>query len=196
MNTEESYLESNLQPPTSINGIEHFPAEVVEWMLDQQELQGNTRDIKVFERNKEADSPQGGFNWRGTFLGQNICRDIINGGNFKLFFEKFPRQTSKHTLTDADIDAPYIVGATNTNTVMNVPHLIKAGSTAVLLGQINPEPPKVDCRVWAEDSYREVLEILLEVRRIDVRNYIYDETPLLPKPLLKKIHLFLHLNEL
>lgn len=46
---------------------------------------------------------------------------------------------------------------------MNVPHLIKAGSTNVLLGQINPVPPKVDCRVWAEDIYQEILEILVAV---------------------------------
>lgn len=79
---------------------------------------------------------------------------------------------------------------------MNVPHLIKAGSTNVLLGQINPEPPKVDCRVWAEDSYQEILEILVAVRKNDIQKYMKGESPLMPQPLRKRIHEFLSSNGL
>lgn len=76
---------------------------------------------------------------------------------------------------------------------MNVPHLIKSGDTRVLLGK-DSTPPKVDCRVWAEDSYQEVLEILLEVRRKDIQMYVDGENPLLPQPLRKRIHDFLSSN--
>lgn len=76
---------------------------------------------------------------------------------------------------------------------MNVPHLIKAGDTKVLLGE-SKTPPKVDCRVWAEDSYQEVLEILLEVRKKDIQMYVDGEKPLLPQPLRKRIHDFLSSN--
>ena len=79
---------------------------------------------------------------------------------------------------------------------MNVPHLIKAGSTNVLLVQIKPEPPKVDCRVWAEDSYQEILEILVDVRKNDIKRYIEGESPLMPQPLRKRIHEFLSANGL
>ena len=78
---------------------------------------------------------------------------------------------------------------------MNVPHLIKAGSTNVLLGQICPEPPKVDCRVWAEDSYQEVLEILEAVRTTDIQRYVDGESSLFPQLLRKRIHEFLKQNE-
>jgi len=77
---------------------------------------------------------------------------------------------------------------------MNVPHLIKAGADNLLLGHINPSPPQVDCRVWAEDSYQEVLEILLEVRKKDIKRYVDGKSPLLPQPLRKRIHDFLSSN--
>jgi len=78
---------------------------------------------------------------------------------------------------------------------MNVPHLIKAGDSKILLGK-SQTPPKVDCRVWAEDSYQEVLEILLEVRTKDIETYVNGETPLLPQRLRKHIHDFLSSNGL
>lgn len=78
-------------------------------------------------------------------------------------------------------------------TKMNVPHLIKAGDTKVLLGK-DSTPPKVDCRVWAEDSYQEVLEILREVRTKDIETYVNGEAPLLPQKLRKRIHDFLSSN--
>jgi hypothetical protein len=43
--------------------LKGFPPEVVEWMLDQQEAQGNRRDVSVFEEGRMADKSEGGFNW-------------------------------------------------------------------------------------------------------------------------------------
>jgi len=78
---------------------------------------------------------------------------------------------------------------------MNVPHLIKAGDSKILLGK-SQTPPKVDCRVWAEDSYQEVIEILQEVRKKDIEKYLNGEAPLLPQRLRKYIHDFLSSNGL
>ena len=72
--------------------IGHFPEEVVEWMLQQQEIQGNKRSVSVFEFFKCSARNWGGFDWQDTFLGLDTCRGIIYEGNFRLFFENFPRQ--------------------------------------------------------------------------------------------------------
>jgi hypothetical protein len=85
--------------------IGHFPEEVVEWMLQQQQIQGNKRDVGVFEFFKCSSRDWGGFDWQNTSLGRNTCRGIIYEGNFRLFFEKFPRQQKPAKLsfkTDED----------------------------------------------------------------------------------------------
>ena len=78
---------------------------------------------------------------------------------------------------------------------MNVPHVIKKGDNRIGLGQ-SMSPPKVDCRVWAEDSYQEIIEILAEVRKRDIRTYVEGESPLLPQVLRKRLFDFLTANGL
>ena len=78
---------------------------------------------------------------------------------------------------------------------MNVPHVIKKGDNSIGLGQ-SMSPPKVDCRVWAEDSYQEVIEILQEVRTKDIETYVNGEAPLLPQVLRKRLFDFLTANGL
>jgi len=76
---------------------------------------------------------------------------------------------------------------------MNLPQLIKAGDTKLLLGQ-SKTPPKVDCRVWSEDSYQEIISILKDVRDADIRTYIDGDSPLLPQKLRSKIYYLLKTN--
>ena len=71
--------------------IGHFPEEVVEWMLQQQQIQGNKRNIGVFEYNKRSTKAQGGFDWNLTSFTW-LCDEVIAYNNFNLFFEKFPKQ--------------------------------------------------------------------------------------------------------
>jgi hypothetical protein len=78
---------------------------------------------------------------------------------------------------------------------MNVPRVIKKGDNTIGLGQ-SMSPPRVDCRVWAEDSYQEILEILNEVRKRDIRTYVEGESPLLPQALRKRLFDFLSSNGL
>lgn len=44
------------------------PVEIVEFMLDQQEAQGNKRDISVFEEGFRYGMSAGGFDWVGAGL--------------------------------------------------------------------------------------------------------------------------------
>jgi len=53
------------------------PVEIVEFMLDQQEAQGNERDASVFERNFADGALTGGFDWvyAGCFAEMNSAND-------------------------------------------------------------------------------------------------------------------------
>ena len=68
--------------------IKGFPEEVVEWMLDQQEEQGNKRDIKVFENEKCACFENKGFEWSRTEWGHTFCVNVIIDKKFDVFFER------------------------------------------------------------------------------------------------------------
>lgn len=76
---------------------------------------------------------------------------------------------------------------------MKIPDLIKAGDQRVLLG-LRKEPPMVDCRVWGEDNYQKVVDILDELRTTDIQRFLSGDAPLLPQPLRSKIHDFLTSN--
>jgi hypothetical protein len=72
--------------------LEGFPAAVVEKMLERQVEQGNKRDVSVFERNKIAGEPEGGFNWQSTTDGAGFWFDVIHDQRFECFFERYPEQ--------------------------------------------------------------------------------------------------------
>ena len=90
--------------------IENFPEEVVEWMCDQQVKQGNPRNVRVFERYKLADKPDGGFTWAkvdipiecssGSF---GFCADVIENENFDIITQYFPKKSQ--SAPEIDIDA-------------------------------------------------------------------------------------------
>lgn len=66
--------------------------------------------------------------------------------------------------------------------------VIKAGDKKLL---INNEPPKVDCRVVADDNYNEILEVFKEIRSWDIKRYINGSGELMPQPIRKNIADFL-----
>ena len=51
------------QPAKYGGQLTGVPVEIVEFMLDQQEAQGNKRDISVFEKGFRYDMSAGGFDW-------------------------------------------------------------------------------------------------------------------------------------
>jgi hypothetical protein len=73
-----------------IGSLEGFPIEVVEKMLYNQQLQGNPKDILIFQRHNTIDKHGGGFDWEMTIEGDNFWLNVINNKNFNLFFEKYP----------------------------------------------------------------------------------------------------------
>jgi len=77
---------------------------------------------------------------------------------------------------------------------MTIPKKIKALSNKIGLGK-SMSPPLVDCRVWAEEHYQEIIEILNEVRKNDIQKYIDGESSLLPQYLRKRLNDFLISNE-
>ena len=77
--------------------------------------------------------------------------------------------------------------------VTQIPALIKAGDLKLGLGK-SMSPPKIDCRVWSEDQYQNIVKILCEVRKKDLNRYINGEGPLLPLELRQALFTFLELN--
>ena len=65
--------------------LEDFPERVVNWMLDQQEKQGNKRDVSVFEIDRFAGLAVGGFYWEN----ESDVR-IIHDNDFDLFDKLYP----------------------------------------------------------------------------------------------------------
>lgn len=57
--------------------IKWFPMDVVYKMLDNQCLQGNKRDVKVFERNARADVEEGGFLWSSSKEGYDYWKEVM-----------------------------------------------------------------------------------------------------------------------
>lgn len=69
-----------------------FPEEVVEQMLNEQEKQGNKRDVRVFEDYIISDKSDYGFNWTDTELGYDFWDGVLSQKDFNLFFAKYPRK--------------------------------------------------------------------------------------------------------
>jgi len=71
--------------------IQEFPKEIKDKMMEEQSRQGNLRDWSVFEKSLTEDKRNGGFLWKETEDGHLFWADIILGGEFDRFFEKYPR---------------------------------------------------------------------------------------------------------
>jgi hypothetical protein len=77
-----------------VGDIKEYPIEVVEKMIEEQIKQGNCPNVEVFQRYANADTADGGFNWSDTKDGDDFWMEVIDDGNFELFFEKYPKKTN------------------------------------------------------------------------------------------------------
>ena len=68
-----------------VDGINDFPIEVVEKMIEEQVKQGNCPNVEVFQKYITADVGDGGFAWSQTEDGAEFWADVLDG-NFDLFF--------------------------------------------------------------------------------------------------------------
>ena len=75
-----------------VGDIKDFPIEVVEKMIEEQVKQGNYPNIEVFQNSTSADAEDGGFTWSQTDDGDGFWIEVLDGGNFDLFFEKYPKE--------------------------------------------------------------------------------------------------------
>jgi hypothetical protein len=75
-----------------VGEIKDFPIEVVEKMIEEQVKQGNCPNVKVFQKNATADAVEGGFSWFNCEEGYDFWLEVIDGDNFDLFFEKYPKK--------------------------------------------------------------------------------------------------------
>lgn len=82
-----------------VNGIKNLTVHIVEQMLKEQELQGNPRNIKIFQEGLMTDSPNGGFTWNQTTNGHSFWSNVTSG-NFKLFYKEFPETEISNPFRD------------------------------------------------------------------------------------------------
>ena len=75
-----------------VGNIKDFPIEVVEKMIEEQVKQGNYPNVEVFQNSTSADAEDGGFTWSQTDDGDGFWIEVLDGGNFDLFFEKYPKE--------------------------------------------------------------------------------------------------------
>lgn len=86
---EELY---QVKPEDLVGDIKDFPMEVVQKMVERQFGQTGKCDVRVFQEDKSAPAEIGGFTWDNSMEGWAFWARIINGLNFDLFFEKYPKQ--------------------------------------------------------------------------------------------------------
>lgn len=70
-----------------------IPDWIVEKMLDEQERQGNKRDVTIFKKNPYASvfDEENGFSWDSSKDGYNYWYDIIRNGQYPEEPKKYPR---------------------------------------------------------------------------------------------------------
>lgn len=66
------------------------PDPIVHKMLEHQELQGNKRDVSVFENNSCSNVSSGGFTWHDAPEGHDFWTDVLVGECFDVFFKRYP----------------------------------------------------------------------------------------------------------
>ena len=70
--------------------IKYVPMGVVVRMLEEQERQGNTPDIKVFQRFWAAGQHRRGFDWEHTEAEGIFWELVLHKKNWDMFFERYP----------------------------------------------------------------------------------------------------------
>lgn len=88
-----------------IEAIEGYPPHVVELMLDEQERQGNPRNVAVFQKKADANYFEGGFTWGKSVKGPMFWSSIHNGHKFDIVIPE-PKVTITKEVTRKAIEKP------------------------------------------------------------------------------------------
>ena len=81
--------------------LKGFPVEILNWIEDEQELQGNPRDASVIDKYYATLKDMEGFNWANSENKDDFCREVLKHSNFDLFFERYPK-TEQSILSEAE----------------------------------------------------------------------------------------------
>ena len=73
----------------AIRGLTGFPTEVIRAMLREQVLQGNARNVRVFQAFKSRDASHGVFNWNATSQGFDFWERVVGKEDFAYFFKEY-----------------------------------------------------------------------------------------------------------
>lgn len=87
--------------------IKDFPEEVVNRMLYEQQLQGNKKDITVFEKNVTADIWENGMTWSDTVNGHDFWSNVIQQKDFDLFFKHYPKKAEVKPVEETEEPRSY-----------------------------------------------------------------------------------------
>lgn len=93
--------------------LQGFPTEIVEAMLDEQERQGNKRDVRVFEEYRDTTGDDGGFDWDVSDKGFDVWFDVITDRNYARFYETPKRIINKSEIAEKfgiDVDSFIVEG--------------------------------------------------------------------------------------
>ena len=64
--------------------IKGFPSYIVNIMLDEQEKQGNKRDVSIFEYSRCEIKSGGGFDWHSSTINEDTLNEVIGNRRFNL----------------------------------------------------------------------------------------------------------------
>lgn len=104
-----------------IGEIKGYPPHIVELMLDEQERQGNPRNVAIFQQKADAGYFEGGFTWSKSTDGPKFWSSIHNGKKFDVYPE--PRVV-KDTVSNEVIE--------KTDEATEVSNDIKVGSEVII----------------------------------------------------------------
>lgn len=148
----------NIEQSDLIGQIKHFPIEVVEKMIEEQVAQGYCPNVEVFQNNNNADIDEGGFAWCETDDGVEFWEEVIDGGNFDLFFEKYPKKNNTnlvYIIGDSEIGMDIIKTLENYGGINR--HNYKGDSNSVLY-YIEPNNNTIEmCYIDEDKMLYEVL---------------------------------------
>jgi hypothetical protein len=88
---EKKYVTVTWPKSQELMDFKNLPVEIQERMLNEQVQQGNPRNAEVFENNIIANNRLGAFNWSESVEGYDFWEEIIQNGNFAIFYEKYPK---------------------------------------------------------------------------------------------------------
>lgn len=92
--------------------IKYFPMGLAVRMLEEQQMQENTPDVTIFQKDRKSAKNAKGFNWDYTKAGWTFWNNVIDKGQFSWFFETYPeykkyniRKTTpnKYNITEKDL---------------------------------------------------------------------------------------------